>query len=72
VPFRHTHNLLELLVQCQALEASFAQLATAAQMLNPYSTQFRYPGGPLAPPEPEAKQALQLAGQIVGKVRPRI
>jgi HEPN domain-containing protein len=72
VPFRHTHNLLELLTQCQALDASFAQLSTAAQMLNPYSTQFRYPGGPLAPPEPEARQALRLAGQIVGMVRPRI
>jgi hypothetical protein len=39
-------------------------------MLNPYSTQFRYPGGPLAPPETEARQALQLAGQVVGMVRP--
>jgi HEPN domain-containing protein len=30
VPFRHTHNLLELLAQCQALDTSFGQVTTAA------------------------------------------
>jgi HEPN domain-containing protein len=65
VPFRFTHDLVELQAQCQGLDPRFARFLTAAQTLNPYATQFRYPGGPLAPPESETAQALELANGIV-------
>ncbi len=70
--FRPTHNLEELLQACLALDAGFGRLTTAAQTLAPYATRFRYPGGPTAPPVPEAEQALQLAEDLVGFVRERL
>ncbi len=69
VPFQYTHDLVQLQAQCEALESSFAAFLGAAQALNPYATLFRYPGGPLAPPEAEAEHALHLADAIVRCVR---
>lgn len=64
IPFRFTHDLVELQAQCQTVDPRFARFLQAAQILNPYATQFRYPGGPLAPPQSEAAQALKLADEI--------
>ncbi len=70
--FRRTHDLVELLGQCQGLDGRFGQLAAAAQMLTPYASRFRYPGGPLTPPVAEAKQAIVLAATIVTFVRQQL
>lgn len=69
VPFPHTHDLVQLQAQCQALEPDFAGLLAASQTLTPYATLFRYPGGALAPPAAEAEHALGLADGIVRLVR---
>ena len=69
IPFRHTHDLVELQAQCEAAEPEFGQFLVAAQTLTPYATQFRYPGGQLAPPLEEAQQAVELAGEIVNRVK---
>lgn len=37
-PFRLTHDLVELLAQCQALDAGVVRLTAAAQTLSPYAT----------------------------------
>ena len=55
-PFRYTHDLVELQGQCEAIEPEFGQFLRAAQTLTPYATQFRYPGGQVAPPPEEAKK----------------
>lgn len=67
-PFRSTHDLVELLAQCQTLDTRFAGLAGAAQTLSPYGTQFRYPSGPLARPVAESQQALRLAETVLAHV----
>lgn len=71
-PFRQTHDLEELQRQCQTLHPGFAPFGAAAQLLAPYATKFRYPGGPLAPPEREAQQALQEAEGMVRFVRQQL
>jgi HEPN domain-containing protein len=72
VPFRMTHDLTILLPECERVDPAFAQHTPAAAQLTPYATLFRYPGGPVAPPEAEARQALQLASQVVSFVRTRV
>lgn len=72
VPFRMTHDLTVLLPECERVDPTFARHAAAASQLTPYATLFRYPGGPVAPPEAEARQALHLAGEVVSFVRARI
>lgn len=46
-PFAKTHNLERLVRLCQRIEWAFVGFLEAAYTLNPYATQFRYPGGPL-------------------------
>ena|SRR3989442_1790130 len=72
VSFRLTHNLEELLPQCEAVDAALGQFRPAARVLTPYATRFRYPGGPLHPSPTEAEQAVQLADGIVRFVRQRL
>jgi HEPN domain-containing protein len=64
-PFRRTHDVTELQSQCAAISSGFVQFVTAAQILTPYATQFRYPGGPLEPTQAEAQQAVGLADSVV-------
>jgi HEPN domain-containing protein len=69
VALRLTHDLVELEGHCHAIDASFATLATATQILTPYATQFRYPGVPLVPPTADAEQAFKLSQDVVSLVR---
>lgn len=71
-PFHLTHDLVELQGQCRGIDASFDAFVGAAQTLTPYATQFRYPGGPMAPPAADADQALTLAQNVVDFVRARL
>lgn len=71
-PLQKTHNLERLVVQCEAIDVRFADFLDTAWTLNPYVTQFRYPGGPLEPDLAEAEQALQLARDLVQFVRERL
>lgn len=71
-PFAKTHDLPRLVKQCQTLDEEFAQLADAASVLNPYVSQFRYPGGPLEPEISVAETALELAAGILQFVRARL
>ena len=70
--FRLTHDLKELVPLCEGIDADFSEFQLAAQILTPYATQFRYPGGPIEPTLADAEQALQLATAIVQFVRQRI
>jgi HEPN domain-containing protein len=42
-PFRKTHNLEELVRQCEAFDLRFHELLTLARQLSPFITEFRYP-----------------------------
>jgi len=72
MPFRLTHDLVELQGNCSSVDAGFGGLAAAAQTLTPYATQFRYPGGPIAPPAADAEEAARLAHDVVNFVRARL
>jgi HEPN domain-containing protein len=67
-PFPRTHDLERLHRMCLAIEPAFGRFALAVQTLNPYATQFRYPGGPIEPPIGEAQRAFQLASEILAFV----
>jgi len=72
LPFRLTHDLVELQGQSCTIDAAFAGLATAAQTLTPYATQFRYPGGPMSPAAADADQALRFAQDVVSFIREKL
>lgn len=64
-PLMRTHNLPELLAACMEIDPDLAILRDAAIMLNPYATQFRYPGDEIAPPHDAVSEALQFASQVL-------
>lgn len=72
ISFPYTHDLVVLQAQCEGAEPGFDRFLAAAQTLNPYATQFRYPGGPLSPSEAEAQRALELGSGIVDFVREQL
>lgn len=53
-PFRRTHDLLQLVQQCEQIDPNFIRLRNAATLLTPYVAEFRYPG---AVEEPTAEEA---------------
>jgi HEPN domain-containing protein len=65
-PFAKTHNLRALTIQAATLHKGFAALEQPAEVLTPYVSAFRYPGGsddPM-PSRQEFDQALQHAQTI--------
>jgi len=65
-PFAKTHNLRALVIQAATLDKGFEALEKAADVLTPYVSAFRYPGGSYEPmPEREEfDEALQHAQDI--------
>lgn len=67
-PLRRLHDLVLLVDECIDLDASFNELAEAAEILTPYGTAFRYPGDASEPQGPEAQEALACAKRVLGHV----
>ena len=65
-PFRKTHDVAGLVKQASDANPEFAKLDTAAAVLTPYATAFRYPGGSYEPmpTRQEFDEALQHAQAI--------
>ena len=72
VRFRLVHDLVELQTQCEQIDSEFARFFGMAQLLTPFATQFRYPGGPVAPEQQDAQEASRLASELVDFVRGRL
>lgn len=72
--FPRTHDI-EILVQCaRDIEPSFDQLSSAASVLTPYATAYRYPGGfdePM-PTGEEYDEAFRFAQTICDFVLERL
>jgi len=64
VPFRKTHNLVELGEQCAGIEASIEPLLRKAAVLTEYAWRFRYPGEAAEPEMAEADEAVSLARAV--------
>jgi HEPN domain-containing protein len=65
-PFAKTHNLRALVIQAAPLDKGFDALEKPAEILTPYVSAFRYPGGsdePM-PAREEFDEALQHAQTI--------
>jgi HEPN domain-containing protein len=65
VPFRRTHNLVELVEQCEAIDAAFAALREPAQFLTRFAVDPRYPGAAREPDQQTAEDALQRAREVM-------
>lgn len=72
VPFRRTHNLVELTEQCEAVDGEFSALRPSAQFLSKFAIDPRYPGGKSEPDAEVAKEALDVARDLMGVVLARL
>lgn len=64
IPFRKTHNLIELGEVCCQVDRSLEPLLRRAAPLTEYAWKFRYPGDDEDPSPEEAGSALNSAGGI--------
>jgi HEPN domain-containing protein len=72
VPGRRIHELIELLAECEEVDAGFASLVPAAKQLSPYAVEPRYPSRTPTPSPQEAEEALRLAREVMGFVTLRL
>ena len=68
VPFRKTHNLIELGESCCQISPSLEPLLRQAAPLTEYAWKFRYPGDAEEPTSEEALRALATAREVLGTV----
>lgn len=62
---RKTHDLEVLIGLCAEYDPSFENLADAADILNPYATEFRYPGDVTEPGREDVEEAIALSESII-------
>ena len=67
-PFRKTHNLVELGMQCSEIAPSLEPLLHSAARLSGYATIYRYPGTVIAATAEEAANAQSLAKEVVESI----
>lgn len=72
IPFRKTHNLVELGEACCQIDRSLEPLLRRAAPLTEYAWKFRYPGDPEEPPAEEAATALGTAREVFDSVLGRL
>lgn len=67
-----THDLLQLSELCIKFDSSFEKVIPAADILNPFSTKFRYPSEYDIPDFDEANNAIEHAQEILTFVLQKI
>jgi len=72
IPFRKTHNLLEIGGACVDFDPTLKELVDRAAPLTEYAWKFRYPGEVTAASASEAEQALALADEIYKAIGTRL
>lgn len=68
IRFEKSHDLQRLLALCPPTRLTDA-LLEAAQILTPYSTEFRYPGDVLEPNSDECDEAIRLAHTVLETIQ---
>lgn len=68
-PLEKTHNLLKLLELCSEVNKQFLSLQEDLEILNPFSTEFRYPGMELSPRYEDMGDAIQRARKVLSFVK---
>jgi HEPN domain-containing protein/predicted nucleotidyltransferase len=69
-PFERTHDLAKLNVLCGRIDGSFLFIGDWLELLNPYSTEARYPGRVIE--MPEAREAVAALRKIRKFVREKM
>ena len=64
-PTRPTHNLVDLVERCEAIDATFTDLRAPAELLTRFAVDARYPGAVTEPDEATASEALQRANEVL-------
>ena len=72
VKFVKTHDLDVLLGLCSSSKPDFQNLQEAADILTPYATEFRYPGGLIEPERGDAEEAIEMAVWVLNFVTQRL
>jgi HEPN domain-containing protein len=72
IPFRKTHNLVELGEACCGIDRSLEAALRVAAPLTEYAWKFRYPGDPESPTAEEAEAALATAREVFASVLRRL
>jgi hypothetical protein len=72
IPFRKTHNLVELGGACCQIDQSLEPLLRRAAPLTEYAWKFRYPGDPSEATAEEASSALGAAREVFESVLGRL
>jgi len=72
VPFRRTHDLVELGGRCVHVDAGLDDLLRTAAPLTEYAWKFRYPGDVPDPTETESDRAVDLATRVVAEIETRL
>ena len=72
IPFRKTHNLLEIGGACVDFVPSLKELVDRAGPLTEYAWKYRYPGEVNSASTSEGKQALALAEEIYKAIGSRL
>ena len=68
IPFRKTHNLVELGEACRGIDQSLEPLLRRAAPLTEYAWKFRHPGDPEEASAEEAAAALATAREVFDSV----
>lgn len=72
LPFRRTHDLVELSRQCVTIDPTLESLVSRTSVLTEAAWKFRYPGEVAEPTLEEARESLALARDVVGAVLARL
>jgi HEPN domain-containing protein len=72
VPFRKTHDLADLGLQCASLDPGLGPVLIEAADLTKFAVGFRYPDAPYEPDAEEAAESLEIAEKLCREVRLRV
>ncbi|MCL4376948.1 MAG: HEPN domain-containing protein [Actinobacteria bacterium] len=68
IRFERIHSIVYLIDKCSEIDKSFNRFYSAAEILTPYATVFRYPGDYSEPEIIDAKEALKYVKKIINFV----
>lgn len=71
-PLEKTHDIDYLIECCMECDIEFETILDYGDILNPYSTLFRYPGPVLDPEIEDVREAIKMAEKIFNFVKKKI
>lgn len=72
IPFRKTHDIGDLGVECCRIDPTLTAVLQEAAELTDYASAFRYPDAPYEPEPEEAERAVRTAELLAEAVRVRL